>query len=586
MMEMGLITHRSALNECYALNEQELEISIRTGYEVERVYICYGDPFSAGIMGGSEKWSGERKEINNVRKLAYQKLWTVTVTPQYRRCKYYFELWEGEEVLYYFEDGCYTRERMAVQGRREQCFFFPWINPADVNSTPDWVAHTVWYQIFPDRFCNGDASLNSKWVKPWKCEQVQHLDVYGGDLRGIRTQIPYLRDLGITGIYLTPIFSAESNHKYNTTDYYKIDESFGNEEELKKLVEDAHKAGIRVMLDAVFNHCGEHFAPWQDVMEKGPSSAYYDWFFIHQWPFDRQNHNTRDGKYDAFAFYGQMPKLNTNNPEVIAYFKQLCTYWLTEWQIDGIRFDVGNEVSHAFLKELRKQLKSVNPDVYLLGEIWHDSINWLMGDEYDSVMNYPLAQSLNDFFIDENRSAVDFEHEINRCYGIYMNQTNRVLFNLLDSHDTDRLSTRTGTSGKFYQQLAVLFTMEGSPCIYYGTEIAMQGGFDPDCRRCMPWDAIRDGVYEEELRRMKQLIAVRREHASCRSAGIRWIQEHSASRLIHYVKHAAQEQELHVILNASGEAVNLPLQGEVLFSYGLSEDGRMQPDGCCIIKGI
>ena len=582
-MEQGLITHRAALNECYALNEQELEISLRTGYDIERVYICYGDPFSAGIMGGAQKWSGERKEITDRKRLANHQLWTAIVTPQYKRCKYFFELWVGEEVCYYFEDGCYTKERMEMPGRKEQCFFFPWMNPADINHTPDWVSDTVWYQIFPDRFCNGDATLNSKWVKPWKCEKVQYLDVYGGDLRGIRSKIAYLKDLGITGIYLTPIFSAESNHKYNTTDYYKIDETFGDEEELKMLVQDAHDAGIRVMLDAVFNHCGEQFAPWKDVMEKGPDSRYYDWFFIHQWPFDRQNHNTRDGKYDAFAFYGDMPKLNTNNPAVIDYFNQLCTYWLTEWKIDGIRFDVGNEVSHAFLKELRKKLKAVNPQVYLLGEIWHDSINWLMGDEYDSVMNYPLAQSLNDFFIDENRTAKDFEYEINRCYSIYMKQTNRVLFNLLDSHDTERLRTRTGTMGRFYQQLAVLFTMEGSPCIYYGTEIMMQGGFDPDCRRCMPWNEIEDGTLQTEIDRMKQLIAIRKNYAQCKAAGIRWENDGKQDRLIHYVKQMEGQKDLHVILNASKEEIELPMQGEILFAFGLTKEGRLMSDGCCIV---
>ena len=586
-MEKGYITHRSALNECYALDEKHLEISIRTGYDVDRVFLCYGDPFSAGIMGGAEKWNGEKKELTECCNLAYQKLWSVRVEPRYKRCKYFFELHAGEETCYFFEDGCYTKERMEIPGRKEQCFFFPWMNPADINETPDWVSETIWYQIFPDRFCNGDPSINSKWAKPWKCEQVHYMDIYGGDLAGIRKKLPYLQELGITGIYLTPIFSAESNHKYNTTDYYKIDETFGTEEDLKALVKEAHDAGIRVMLDAVFNHCGEQFAPWKDVLAHGPESEYYDWFFIHQWPFDQSTRNTRDGRYDAFAFYGEMPKLNTNNPAVICYFKELCTYWLKEWNIDGIRFDVGNEVSHAFLKELRKQLKQVKPEVYLLGEIWHDSINWLMGDEYDSVMNYPFAQGMNDFFIDPERTNQDFEHEINRCYSLYMKQTNRVLFNLLDSHDTDRLRTRTGSLGKFYQQLAVLFTMEGTPCIYYGTEIAMEGSFDPDCRRCMPWDEIEAGAFEDKITNMKTLIAIRKNYAQSRSGHIDWITDRENGRLIHYVKTASDEKQLHVILNASGQSERFTIDGELLFSYGCENNSGDQektilPDGCMI----
>ena len=268
-MEYGKILHRAALNECYALNEQELKIAIQTGYDVEKVFLCYGDPFSAGIMGGAEKWSGMREEMTECVLLADRKRFTISVKPDYKRCKYYFELQSKDETVYYFEDGCYDEKRMQIPGRKEQCFFFPWMNPADIHRTPDWVADTIWYQIFPDRFCNGDTTNDSKWAKPWKCEPVQHLDIYGGDLRGIRNKLPYLKELGITGLYLTPIFASKSNHKYNTTDYYKIDPEFGDEKELIALVEEAHEMGIRIMLDAVFNHCGTAFAPWQDVLEHG-----------------------------------------------------------------------------------------------------------------------------------------------------------------------------------------------------------------------------------------------------------------------------------------------------------------------------
>lgn len=591
IMDYGKILHRAALNDCYALNEQELEIAIQTGYEVEKVFLCYGDPFSAGIMGGAEKWSGMREEMTDCILLPERKRFSMVVKPDYRRCKYYFELQAGGEIVYYFEDGCYDEKRMQIPGRKEQCFFFPWMNPADINVTPDWVADTIWYQIFPDRFCNGDTGNDSKWVKPWKFEQVQHLDIYGGDLRGIRNKLPYLRELGITGIYLTPIFASKSNHKYNTTDYYKIDPEFGDEAELIALVKEAHESGIHVMLDAVFNHCGTEFAPWQDVLEKGKESKYFDWFFIYQFPFDKRKHDTRDGRYDSFAFHGEMPKLNTNNPEVVAYFKELCSFWLREWEIDGIRFDVGNEVSHYFLKELRKTLKAVNPEVYLLGEIWHDSIGWLMGDEYDSVMNYPLEQSIHDFYIDKERTSRDFACGINRCYSLYMKQTNRVLFNLLDSHDTERLSMRTGNEGRFYQQLALLFTMAGSPCIYYGTEIKMPGGYDPDCRRCMPWDDIENGKYDFNIEKMKQLISLRKTYDACKKEEIDWILE-DEERVVHYRKRNSDGKQLHVLINAEEKPVELAKYQKcktvsetehrrILFSYG-EKDGVLAADGTYI----
>lgn len=582
-MELGLITHRADGSECYAIDDEHLEISIRTGYEVDKVFICYGDPFSDGIMGGSETWSGEKKELITMRRCFSQKLWSIILKPQFRRCKYYFEIHAKDEVVCYFEDGCYSAQRMSIQGRKEQCFFFPWLNPSDVNHTPQWVEDTIWYQIFPDRFCNGDASRNSKYVKPWKSEEVQYLDIYGGDLRGIRSRVPYLRDLGITGIYLTPIFASDSNHKYNTTDYYNIDEAFGDEEELKMLVKEVHEAGIHIMLDAVFNHCGFSFAPWQDVLANGEKSEYFEWFFVHQFPFDRNNYNTRDGRYDAFAFHGEMPKLNTNNPKVIEYFIKLCSYWLEKWNIDGIRFDVGNEVSHTFLKELRKAVKSINPEVYLLGEIWHDALPWLKGDEYDSVMNYPLTQSMNDFFIDESRSAIDFEFGINRCYSLYYKQTNRVLFNMLDSHDTERLIYRTKSIEKFYQQLAILFTMEGTPCIYYGTEIAMPGGFDPDCRRCMPWEDIENRKYKDRIIAMKQLIQMRKNHSACKSDQIVWLQEADNPRVIHYQKLTNDGQCIEVIVNASNKKVKIPTGKKILFTFGCNSD-EIESDGVYVVE--
>lgn len=583
-MNKGYISHRAAFNECYALDRDTLFITIRTGYEVTGVELCYGDPFSSGILGGAEEWNGTKISMERGKELSAQQLWTVEVKPEFKRCKYYFIIHAGKEEAVYFEDGCHTGEQLAASGRKPQYFFFPWMNESDLAVTPDWAADTVWYQIFPDRFCNGDEERNPPHTKPWRCEKTHYQDVYGGDLAGIRRKLPYLKELGITGIYLNPIFASDSNHKYNTNDYYKIDEAFGSEEEFCLLVREAHEAGIRVMLDAVFNHCGTKFAPWQEVLEKGPDSEYYSWFFINEWPFDRESHDTRDGKFYSFAFSSGMPKLNTNLEEVSEYFTKLCSYWLTEWGIDGIRFDVGNEVSHSFLKTLRRNLKKINPEVYLLGEIWHDAIPWLLGDEYDSVMNYPFTQSIHDFFVDKSRTAEDFKHAVNRCYSLYYRQVNRVIFNLLDSHDTERLYERTGSLAVFYQQLAILFTMEGSPCIYYGTEIAMPGAHDPDCRRCMPWEEIEAGVYKDRIGAMKKLIELRRNHPACRSGKTVWKQAPENERILWYEQTKAGERTIGVILNVSGEEYSFRVHGTVLFSYGYG-NGILDAEGTLIYEG-
>lgn len=213
---------------------------------------------------------------------------------------------------------------------------------------------------------------------------------------------------------------AGTNHKYDIKDYRKIDPAFGSNEDFKHLVQVAHQNGIKIMVDAIFNHSGTEFEPWIDVLNHGKNSQFADWFMINDWDNLKTLKYTMDGAYYSFAFTGLMPKLNTNNPDVIEYFCNICREWILEFDIDAIRFDVGNEISHKFLKVLREKLLQLKPDIYLLGEIWHNSISWLLGDEYDTVMNYPLLSGINDFYINKAKTKFDFECMINHCYTMYM----------------------------------------------------------------------------------------------------------------------------------------------------------------------
>ena len=580
-MEFTGVYHKTSEQMSYALNDKELVVNLKTGYDVKQVFIIHGDPYDAGILGGNEKWNGTREEIVYKKRLSHQIWWTTTLVPPYKRCKYYFELRTDSEVWYYFEDGFLTEEQVNMEGRLLQYFIVPWMNPADVNRTPAWVNDTVWYQIFPDRFCNGRVDNDGEDVLPWQTGPVKRTEKYGGDLEGIRQRLPYLEKLGVTGIYLNPIMEAETNHKYDTKDYTKIDPAFGDDETMKRLVTEAHGRGIRVMVDAVFNHCGRKFAPWLDVQEKGRESQYADWFMVQDWTDIRRHENTRDGRFYSFAFADWMPKLNTNNEEVIRYFCGVCEEWIRKYDIDGIRFDVGNEVSHYFLKRMRRHLKKIKSDIYLLGEIWHDAIQWLAGDEYDSVMNYPLMSGIHDFFLDSLADREEFERMVNRCYTMYMQQSNNVLFNLLDSHDTERLMNRFHDLDIFYQQLAVLFTLPGSPCIYYGTEIAMEGGFDPDCRRCMPWDEIDSGKYEDRIRQMQTLIRLRKTEKTFRSLHFHFLNEYGNKRCVHYIKLDERQHKIEVVLNCSEEPVHAGERGEILFSRRF-EGGTLLPKGTLI----
>lgn len=584
-MNYSGIFHTATDNMCYAINDNELVINIKTDYDVDRIILHYGDPFATGIMGGKTTWNGSQVEINTFTRLAYQKLWSATVTPEFKRCRYFFEIISEDEVCYYLEDGIKSKKEFESYNGRFQYFFFPWINSADVNRVPQWVNQTIWYQIFPDRFYNSGTGEKSKNLKPWAGPHkvMRHLDNYGGDIQGITNKLGYLQDLGVTGLYLTPINESTSNHKYNTDDYYTIDKAFGTDETLKLMVKVAHKKGIRVMLDGVFNHCGNGLMQWQDVVKNGKSSPYFNWFIVNDWPFSTVHCNAKAGKYYTFAFSDYMPKLNTNNPEVIEYLLDVCTHWVKEYDIDALRLDVANEVSHYFCKELKKRMLSLKSDFYILGEVWHSSMPWLRGDEFDSVMNYPLQESINDFWAIPTQTRDEFERAINRCYSMYMTQTNDALFNMLDSHDTIRLITKLGSIDKFYQQMAVLFSMPGTVCIYYGTEVALEGNYDPDCRRCMPWKEIDSGIYNDQIKTMKALINLRKTHKSLRSSAYRFTPLTRNDRLLAYTK-SDDNETIQIILNCSNADVPLQIDNSRILFSRLYSNETVSPNGVVISK--
>ena len=575
-MDLAAIIHRSAFTDCYALDSDTVIVNLRTGRDITSVTILHGDPFAGGQKPQQllmePKWE-----------LKHHRIWSISLRPRFKREQYYFRISDGENTVYLFGDGFCTPEEERNPARMRQYFKYPWLNPDDVFIPPAWTADTVWYQIMPDRFCRGNPEPKRFPLRKWEDSRgITYRDFYGGDLKGITQKLPYLKKLGISGIYMTPIFLSDTNHKYNTFDYTQIDPDFGTEEDLKCLVDTAHSLGIRVMLDAVFNHCGVQFLQWQDVTEKGPESDYWDWFFVHQWPLPKSGWDTRDGRFYSFSFTTSMPKLNTNNPEVRRFCIDQCKRWITQWNIDGIRFDVGDEVSHRFLKEMNRELKALKPDIFLLGELWHDSVQWLQGDEYDATMNYPFLGSLQNFWISD-QSAQELMYAMNRCYTLYPEQISTILFNFLDTHDTVRAVTRCGSPDVFFQQLAMLMTMPGSPCIYYGTEIALEGGNDPDCRRPMPWHRIEAGEFEDTLEACKALIAIRNNCREVRGNRVVWHEE-SLPRLIHYSRPGEKNKTLlSVYLNADKQPAKISSRGKVLFSRKL-KDGTLESGGIAIIR--
>ena len=255
-------------------------------------------------------------------------------------------------------------------------------------TVPYWVKDAIFYQIFPDRFENGDCSNDPVNVQPWNAPPTGE-QFKGGDLRGIIQRLDYLLDLGINAIYLNPIFQATSNHRYNTTDYYKIDPKLGDLSDFRALLDVAHRNGVRVILDGVFNHCGRGFFAFVDLLENQANSPYRNWFHPLAFPLD--GYSPGDAK-DYLAWWGfkSLPKFNTNEPAVRRYIFDVARYWI-EQGADGWRLDVPNEIDDdSFWAEFRHVVKSVNQDAYLVGEIWTADPRWVGEGHFDGMMNYPF----------------------------------------------------------------------------------------------------------------------------------------------------------------------------------------------------
>ena len=556
------IFHKCGFNDCYALNEDELVINLHANKSVDKVLIYYEDPYLNDCVVGAP-WDGIEKSMKLDLELRYENIWTITLKPKFKRLMYYFVVFSKDESRYVYENGV-TKNNQYYK----HYFKFGWMNDSDIFKVPKWVENTIWYQIFPERFATSGSPKSHPLLAWDDTKSIDRHCFYGGDIKGATTKLEYLKDLGVTGVYFNPIFESTENHKYNTTDYTKIDKDFGDDKDMQEFISKAHSLGIKVMIDAVFNHSGTNFFAWQDVLKHGKDSAYFDWFYINDPSNLTQKKSTKDGRYFTFAFVEEMPKLNTTNPKVVQYFLDVTNDWLTRRDLDGIRFDVGNEISHSFIKTLRRHIKAIKPDIYLLGEIWMDSSMYMMGDEYDSVMNYPFLQSVGNFFLDESTCAKDFEYWINYCYSLYNKQANKVIFNLLDSHDIDRLLTRSKSYDKFLQQLAVLFTMPGSPCIYYGTELGLEGENDPYNRLPMPWDKVNSPDALKTYQAVKALIALRKAEPSLLGTAIEW-QVNSQDRTIWYTRTGdGDKAPINVVINANTTDIKIdPKVNQILYSY-------------------
>lgn len=500
-MEYSAIFHDMDKRFCYAIDKDLFVIRVQVKKDdMKEVILHYEDKY----IPIERKDTRMTLPMKKVATSQFHDYYEAQLQMHLICLRYFFEFtdMQGEKVYYgnyEFDKECITnRDRMfdCPQNLREEEMF----------EVPQWAANKVVYQIFPSRFATTQPVDKELWYKA----PITPMDDLHGNLRGIIEHLDYIKDLGIDVVYLTPIFKSNSCHKYDTIDYYQVDPSFGTTEDLKELVQKSNERGMKVVLDAVYNHTGREFFAFQDILEKGEKSKYLDWYFIDELP--PRGEWGEIPNFKCFGYYGGMPKLNLKNPEVEKYITDVACYWIKECDIDGWRLDVGDEISHFFWKNFRKAIKAVKKDMLIIGEIWHYAGDFLEGDEWDTVMNYPFYLNLIDLLADEKINVSQFVQNLGYLKGRLNKKCYPLMWNLIDSHDTARF-LHLCHDNKKKQHLAAAFQLllPGMPMVYYGDEYAMPGANDPDCRRGMYWD--EEYQDKEMYNWYKKLMQIRKAHA-------------------------------------------------------------------------
>ena len=451
-------------------------------------------------------------------------------------------------------------------------------------NVPAWARDAVFYQVFPDRFASSSRVAAPGVMEPWSAPPTLH-GFKGGDLFGLAGRLDELVDLGITALYLNPIFSAPSNHRYNTYDFLAVDPLLGGEPALRELLDAAHDRGVRVILDGVFNHAGRGFWPFQHVIESGGASPYRDWFYLDDDVLAQRRgvvvqdhlgpeHGPRG--YRSWWDVPGLPKLRVEHRPVREYLMHVVEHW-TRFGIDGWRLDVPQEIEDpTFWPEFRSRVRTINPEAYLIGEIWVDAPEWLTGDRFDALMNYPLTMAILGFVggphIDRGVTEGQenyrdrlveldgpaFAERLTRNMTLNHADTTAVQFNLLGSHDSPRARSVLGEDDvRLRLATLIQLTLPGTPSIYYGDEIAMSGGPDPDCRRAYP-ERLADAGDAALAHRdfVRSAIAARRGDEALRRGEVRVLA--SAQRAVALERIADGRRAL-VLVNAGDEGAALDL---------------------------
>lgn len=562
-MEFAAIRHFADSNYCYAVEEGRFLIRLETKR---------GD-IAAVRLHVQEKYLPvsylDTRQVYDMTLACsdrYRDYYEAAVSMDVVCLRYFFELEDASgRVIYFgnhsFYDTCITDiERMfdCPQTLREEERFL----------LPQWAKNKVIYQIFPSRFATDKQVPEEVWY-----QAPIGLDAdLRGSLRGVIDRLDYLRELGVDVLYMTPVFRSGSSHKYDTDDYYAVDPSFGSKEDLRELVRQAHSRGMYVILDGVFNHTSVNFFAFRDLKEKEEQSKYRNWYYPKSFPLTAKR--GEKPSYKTFSFVGGMPKLNLQNPETADFVIDVAAYWIRECDIDGWRLDVADEIHHGFWKRFRREIKAVKPEALIVGEVWHYAGDFLEGDEWDSVMNYPFCHAVRDLIARGTRSPSAFLGDLGFLRGNLHRELESCLWNFIDTHDTPRFLYSAGNDPRKQRLAAALqLLLPGMPMIYYGDEVGMNGASDTDCRRGMLWDEARQD--RDMLAWYKRLIRLRRqEPALTEGAVVRQYAEDGAGLLV--MTRQLEERRVTLAVHAKEGTAFLPeLRGKTDLISGQEFSGTL-----------
>lgn len=547
-MNPSTIYHRPLSEYAFATDDTHYVFRLRTGKgEAKSCKFYYAD---RAIMAPELEFFCV--PMDKFREDQYFDWYEVRLETDFERIAYYFQLFDGVDSLCYYGD-CYE---MVGEPTRSDYFQLPFNHRADRLAVPKWTKDAIVYNIFPDSFANGKREISSG-----KCGSNSGL---GGSIRGIAENLDYIESMGFNCIYLNPVFTAESYHRYDTLDYYQIDPHMGTNDEFRSLVEKAHSMGIRVILDGVFNHVSSSHFMFRDVLRKGMESKYYSCFY--QLPAHPQIPDPGNyPEYTCFSYVSNMPKTNTADPFLRKYFCDVGTYWIREFDVDGWRLDVANELDDGFLRAFRAAVKAAKPDALIVGEVWENAEHYLNGDMLDSAMNYDFRRYCRRFFAEDLVSAEIFDTNISTLLLRYRENALHAQLNLLDSHDVSRYLTVCRQSvDKMELSILLQMTFPGIPCVFYGDEKGISGLNENEYRQAMAWGKTHplENIY-------RNLTSMRKAHPALRYGDF---STNLASGKIYSYSRTWKNARIIVTMNLGDVPINAPQRGKLLLKKGENRD--------------